>query len=444
MAFDVHKNAAWSLVATAPSPATSGGSLVVTAGEGARFPTGPFTYLVCPANAQPMWAAGSATGGNFEMGRATISGNTMTLTARAQFGTTARSIQVGDQIFIPDDAKLFTDIEQAVGPVIPASYYGTDPTGTVSSSTAINNAIADLPVTGGTVDLGFGDFKIGSPLNIGDGSASACSTRTGVMLQGGPAPAGIGPNFTGVTRPDGQLRGVCRLFSGAATNMLNINGPLNGWGVRNIDFDGAGIGLIGLNEIACEGGNSSGCMIRNFTDIAQKGTSRVNFGSVIANHMGNRYENFHIVVPKINNAKGIFVTGNGVDGNSNSCFNTWDGAFIVFASPPTAGYAMTGVYLQTTDSQIFRNVSWQNPAGVSGGAGYAIVFDYALGTRSDMPWDCYFERPSFGTTANGCFAQFGTPASYAKNSIVFIATANGIPPNPGLSQVNWGATASNP
>ena len=38
------KNFSYSLVATAPSPATSGTSLVVTAGQGSYFPTTPFDF----------------------------------------------------------------------------------------------------------------------------------------------------------------------------------------------------------------------------------------------------------------------------------------------------------------------------------------------------------------------------------------------------------------
>lgn len=125
MSVDNHKNAAWSLVATAPSPATSGTSLVVTAGEGARFPSGSFDVLICPNGAAPVWGSGGATAGNFEMCRATISTDTVTLT-RAQYGTTARSIQVGDQIFVPINAKTLTDIEGLTPALFPGAEIGYD------------------------------------------------------------------------------------------------------------------------------------------------------------------------------------------------------------------------------------------------------------------------------------------------------------------------------
>lgn len=104
--YDGHKNFASSTVATAPSPATTGASLVVAAGEGARFPTPPFNATVWPAGA-------SATAANAEIVRVTgISTDTLTI-ARAQEGTTARSITTGDQIAATITSKTITDAEMA-------------------------------------------------------------------------------------------------------------------------------------------------------------------------------------------------------------------------------------------------------------------------------------------------------------------------------------------
>lgn len=101
---DAHANLAISTVATAPSPATSGTSLVVTAGQGARFPAVPFNATVWPGDALP-----SPT--NAEIVRVTArSTDTLTLT-RTQEGTSARTIVVGDVIVASITAKTLTDIE---------------------------------------------------------------------------------------------------------------------------------------------------------------------------------------------------------------------------------------------------------------------------------------------------------------------------------------------
>lgn len=110
MPFDAHTNLASSLVATAPSPATSGLSLVVTGGDGALFPTGSFNVSIWPANTQPTHA-------NTEIARATVSTDTFTL-VRAQEGTSARTVIVGDQIAATITAKTLTDVENALGEIL--------------------------------------------------------------------------------------------------------------------------------------------------------------------------------------------------------------------------------------------------------------------------------------------------------------------------------------
>src|SRR3990172_4035035 len=106
MAFDSHKNFAYSTVLTAPSPADSGTSLVVQSGDGTKFPAVSFNATVWPTGVQPLTT-------NAEIVRVTaISTDTFTIT-RAQESSTARSIVVGDQIAATISAKTLTDVEQA-------------------------------------------------------------------------------------------------------------------------------------------------------------------------------------------------------------------------------------------------------------------------------------------------------------------------------------------
>jgi hypothetical protein len=108
---DAHKNFAASLVATAPSPAFSGASLVVTAADGAKFPAVPFNATIWPASAQPTTA-------NAEIVRVTnISTDTFTIT-RAQESSSARTVVIGDQIAATITAKTLTDVEVDVNPNI--------------------------------------------------------------------------------------------------------------------------------------------------------------------------------------------------------------------------------------------------------------------------------------------------------------------------------------
>jgi hypothetical protein len=108
--FDGHKNFAYATVSTPPSPATSGTTLILGAGQGSRMPTPPFNALSCPSGVQPLAS-------NSEIIRVTaISVDTLTI-VRAQEGTTARAIVTSDQLSANITAKMFTDIESVLNTV---------------------------------------------------------------------------------------------------------------------------------------------------------------------------------------------------------------------------------------------------------------------------------------------------------------------------------------
>jgi hypothetical protein len=119
--FDAHKNFAYSTVATPPSPASSGTSLVVAAGEGSRFPAPSFNAVVWPAGVNPLPA-------NAEVVRVSAGppgSDTFTI-ARAQESSSARAIVAGDQIADAVTAKDLTDIEQQLlGPAATVAGLGT-------------------------------------------------------------------------------------------------------------------------------------------------------------------------------------------------------------------------------------------------------------------------------------------------------------------------------
>ena len=160
---DAHKNFAASHVATAPSPAASGTSLVVTAGEGALFPAVPFNAVICPAGE-------NATAANAEIVRVTtISTDTFTI-ARTQESSSARTVLAGDRIYAGPTAKTLTDVEAA--------------------ATATTLGLAKFPATDFTVTAG--SVAIGgsavTPTEFGylDGVTSAIQTQLNAK-GGGPA-----------------------------------------------------------------------------------------------------------------------------------------------------------------------------------------------------------------------------------------------------------------
>jgi hypothetical protein len=99
---DSNKNFAISLVATAPSPATTGTSLVVTGAEGALFPTPPFNATIWPAGANPLST-------NAEIVRVTARSTDTFTIVRQQEGTSARTVVIGDQIAANITSKMIND-----------------------------------------------------------------------------------------------------------------------------------------------------------------------------------------------------------------------------------------------------------------------------------------------------------------------------------------------
>src|ERR1039458_6004292 len=83
-----------SLVATAPSPATSGTSCVVTAAEGAVFPAVPFYATLAPNNVLPVQGATPNSEVVLVTARTT---DTLTI-VRAQLSTTAQTVAIGWRI----------------------------------------------------------------------------------------------------------------------------------------------------------------------------------------------------------------------------------------------------------------------------------------------------------------------------------------------------------
>lgn len=115
MALDPVKNFAISRVATAPSPADSGTTLVVETGDGALFPdpsaSGEYNVVIYPNGEQP-------TSTNAEIVRVTArTSDTMTIT-REEEGTSARTIAEGDIVMLAITAKMVSDLSTAVTGVV--------------------------------------------------------------------------------------------------------------------------------------------------------------------------------------------------------------------------------------------------------------------------------------------------------------------------------------
>ena len=158
---DALKNFSYSLVATAPSPATSGTSLVVTAGQGSYFPTTPFDATIWPSGSQP-------TNTNAEIVRVTnVSTDTFTIT-RAQYGTSAQSITVGYQIAQTVDANLLSQLAPLsgatfTGEVVAPDFKVSGLTGATAATRYVGGTTNGAPTSG---TFAVGDFIVDQTATI--------------------------------------------------------------------------------------------------------------------------------------------------------------------------------------------------------------------------------------------------------------------------------------
>jgi hypothetical protein len=284
---DAHANFAYSTVSTAPSPATSGASLVVAGGT---WPATPFNATVHAAGATEAQIASAG-----EIIRVTNNAaGTFTIARATEGPNSARSIVIGDIIKAGVTAKTLTDIESAAAPFLTYGtgvyYIANDLAGAAMTGTGglTKNRTYAIPValTAGTL-LGVGVIcsnaiaSTTARLGIWNDSAGLPGTRlldcgtvstagTGVLMtsisqavntgrywfsltyQG----AGTSPSFrmalaaSSFLMPQGIVSVGLPTFSGFAQNVTLYDA--NGWtgalgspfGTPTIDTSGSGISPV--------------------------------------------------------------------------------------------------------------------------------------------------------------------------------------------------------
>ncbi len=108
---DAVANLPYALIATAPSPADSGTSLVLDSGLGAVMPATPFNATAWAPDVVP-------NSGNAEIVTVTARvGDTLTL-VRAQEGTSAKSVAVGWQFAATVTAKMLNELDRDRAPAL--------------------------------------------------------------------------------------------------------------------------------------------------------------------------------------------------------------------------------------------------------------------------------------------------------------------------------------
>lgn len=237
------KNFAFSTVATAPSPATSGTSLVVAAGEGARFYPGQ--AFVAPAGV-------TSTPTNSEVVTITaVATDTLTI-VRAQESSAARTVVVGDPIYQGISADMW-DRRIPGGPIVAVPGTGRPigmpslSNGTFAPNTSFHAA---CPVV---FDRSFTADRFAIEVTVAATSGSVC--RAGLYADSGTMlPSNLLVEWTSATQIDTATAGVKQLtistafqaytrywvllkFEGGAPTVRSLSSPL--WRAMPFSIDEA-------------------------------------------------------------------------------------------------------------------------------------------------------------------------------------------------------------
>lgn len=335
-------------------------------------------------------------------------------------------------------ARLPFGLEDLMPEVVNVEEYGAVHNGSTGDSTAINDAIAALPARGGIVYCPDGDYAIDSTINIGDGTSSSASTRRGVHLMG----AGVNSVYGLFNSTAYGVPGVKFLWTGGSAPMISVNGPLGGWAVTDIALDGQDTATDGLKLISASYGHATrvgvtGCGAGfHLTTIAASG----GMTGLIIGTLHNTFDQIAVKLPgSFALQTGLYLNAANDDSGQGVFFNRFTNLYLPYTNQTTN--TAEGIRLDGCDNNRFDEVHF---AGIPSGANnYLISFIY--GTKNNWPSANTVDGVSFGTSASGKFYNGATPdGSSVQNRIVGIRAADGIPSDPGLTNLSWGYTAANP
>jgi hypothetical protein len=278
----------------------------------------------------------------------------------------------------------------------------------------VNTVIGALPASGGEAYFSqCGTYKFTGTANLGNGTSSTASTRSGIVIRG------VGNNRVGPAFPGFNATPCVKiLWAGSgAGGVFSVNGPLQTWSLQNLDIDCNSVASsVGLQVVSAQFGDNRNLTFNNcFRSILS--TTVAPFGSFTnTDSFHNDYYGTVIQMPAIAGTTGIFLTGVAA-GTSNTDYNTFIDTWIALTNTNVLAQATV---LQSSDTNHFIT------AHLSGGSASAqcVAFDYSL--VSTFPSSNRFTGvDTSGTCGGGAGSTIGgTPAAGAKPNIVFPDGAN--------------------
>ncbi len=281
-------------------------------------------------------------------------------------------------------------------------------------SVALQAAINALPVNGGDVDIGSLIYNLANGLTIGNGGVGLISTRTGIVLRGDNA-AVNGLGWSGY----GSSKGAALNWIGSSSApVLEILGPLQGFGVQNLAILCSDLGAYGLQVQSGQFGDIKNLYIYKCKANLFSNTVPA-FGGNNTDSLHNSYNNISIFGQDYDQTYEWIVTGDNSGGTSDTDYT--DAHNILIAGSATAyNYGLDFV---TSDSNMFDNLHF---SGNWSGLGVSVLFDYvdSFGSGADYPSSNILSKVDLAGGSVLAVGAFSASASWT-NQIWQLVGVNG-------------------
>jgi hypothetical protein len=322
--------------------------------------------------------------------------------------------------------------EEALEAVDICAEFGVSTTVT-DNSVPINEALEVLSPLGlRAVIARPGAYSITNPLVIGNGSSAEELTATRAGIVEGVGQPGWLDQFVSSAR-------VQLTWNGAAGgNMVEVLGPVGGWGLKRLLLHGKGKAASPLRVTAGQFGQVEDLYsVETRTGIICRSSAA--FKSIITNTMHNTWRRVGVQFngfpesEKSTRNAGILLTSEGRT-DANCSFEDWEHIWIAVPKS-SVGNKLSAIHIGGSDSAWFRNI---HPLYTAGGSDsqYSITFDYEDG-NSSWPESSLID----GINIQKNPRNIGEPpvlANTAPNIITNISGANsGVTSDPKLPNLTW-------
>lgn len=301
--------------------------------------------------------------------------------------------------------------------------FGATGNGVTDDTTAIQNAINSLGTNGGILYFPPGNYLVSSTINVGNGTNSSISSKTGIYLIG--SAGGVGPGEF-----SSPLYGTQITWNGTtstANSVIQFNGPLHSCGMENFYIDcnsKAGTGLNLQHPYQCQFRNIN---VDRYTYRGWIFVSRTqSISGVTQGAMDNTFANCFARDP----ASAAVETGFYMDGNDANNIGCSRNVFTNCTFLIAGNAGTRGMYIGYVDNCVFIRVSTLWATATQLGAG---VYEQGSTTHPGFPLEnvwlgCALQggATQSGTTGNNLMVGYSLsdaeplPTWDAKNKSIFI------------------------